>query len=165
MLAEDPDLFVVSDHSPAPPELKRDVDAFAIWGGIAGIQSTVELIVDAAVGEGRIAPARLPQLLAGAAAQRFALAAKGRLAPGVDADLCLVEVGPIRRLDREELRDRHRLSPYVGRQLAARVRRTILRGAVIAADAMPIGPPRGRLLVPSPIPDVGAVPVSDGPID
>ena len=155
-LAEDPEVFVVSDHSPAPAELKEAEDAFAVWGGIAGVQSTVELIVEAVLLAGRAAPARLPDLLAGAAARRFGLSAKGRLEPGMDGDLCLVEVGPARRLERDELRDRHRLSPYVGRELRARVRRTILRGAVIAADGRPVGPPRGRALAP-------ATPVGTGP--
>src|SRR5215472_5167130 len=32
---------VASDHSPAPPEMKRDDNFFRIWGGIAGVQSTL----------------------------------------------------------------------------------------------------------------------------
>ncbi len=38
-----------SDHSPSPPELKEGDDMFAAWGGIAGAQSSLELLL----GDGR----------------------------------------------------------------------------------------------------------------
>ena len=34
-----------SDHSPSPPELKRDSNFFKVWGGISGIQHTVPLLI------------------------------------------------------------------------------------------------------------------------
>jgi allantoinase len=164
-LAADETLFVVSDHSPAPPALKLGDDHFALWGGIAGVQSTVELMLtevqgageggtgpDIAAGadhaSGRLAPAAVPRVLAGAAATRFGLAGKGELAPGNDADITLVEVGPARTLAREELLDRHRFSPYVGRELRARVHTTLLRGEPVYRDGGLLGQPRGRLLRP-----------------
>jgi allantoinase len=87
-------------------------------------------------------------VLAGAAATRFGLAGKGELAPGNDADITLVEVGPARTLAREELLDRHRFSPYVGRELRARVHTTLLRGEPVYRDGGLLGQPRGRLLRP-----------------
>src|SRR5258708_38805437 len=33
--------IVGSDHSPAPIEMKRDENFFRVWGGIAGVQSTL----------------------------------------------------------------------------------------------------------------------------
>jgi allantoinase len=149
LLGEDDSLFVVSDHSPAPAALKQSADFFAVWGGIAGIQSTLELMVSAAGPGGPLAPQILPRVLASAAADRFGLAGKGLLVPGLDADLAVVEAGGTRTLGREELLDRHRLSPYVGRELAARVSTTILRGEVIYRDGAVVGAPRGRLLTRS----------------
>ena len=133
--------FVVSDHSPAPPELKRDDDLLASWGGISGVQSTSELILS----DGRLAPGLAGEVLAGAAARRFGLAAKGRLEVGAEADIALVELGVPRTLGADELHYRHRQSPYIGRTLTARVRHTFLRGEPVRADA----PPRGRLQKPS----------------
>jgi allantoinase len=52
-------------------------------------------------------------------------------------------------LDGAELRYRHPRSPYVGRTLSARVRRTILRGRTVYADGELAGEPRGRLVVPA----------------
>jgi allantoinase len=149
-LVGDETLFVVSDHSPAPPELKLGDDHFALWGGIAGLQSTVELMVGESVlaGGARLPSAALPRVLSRAAAQRFGLTGKGRLAAGEDADIVLLEVGPTRTFAREELLDRHRLSPYVGRELRARVHTTLLRGESVYRDGATVGPPRGRLLRP-----------------
>jgi allantoinase len=149
LLVDDDTLFVVSDHSPAPVELKGSEDFFRVWGGIAGVQSTVELMAGEARPGGRLASELLPRVLAGAAADRFGLAGKGQMVVGMDADLALVEVGPGRVLARDELHDRHHFSPYVGRELNARVRRTVLRGEVAYRDGSVIGAPRGRLLTPA----------------
>jgi allantoinase len=40
VLAGDID-WIASDHSPSSPDLKCDTDFFRIWGGIAGVQSTL----------------------------------------------------------------------------------------------------------------------------
>jgi len=121
--------FIASDHSPSPPELKEGAFGDA-WGGIAGGQSTYELLL----GE----PDEAVRLVTGAAA-RFGIAGKGALEVGFDADLALA--GPGYTLRAEDLRSRHRLSPYVGRALPARVVRTLVRGQDPA-------PGIGRLLTP-----------------
>ena len=79
--------LVASDHSPSPPELKQGDDAFAAWGGIAGAQTLLRVLLDrraARVGSTLEAIARSR---AEAPARRFRLAGKGSLAPGADADL------------------------------------------------------------------------------
>jgi len=134
--------FVVSDHSPAPPELKREDDLLASWGGISGVQSTLELLLS----DGRLPLGLAGEVLAGAAAARLELDGKGTLAVGMDADITLVELGPERSLSAKELRYRHSMSPYVGRTLSARVRHTLLRGAPVLRDGNLVGEPRGRLL-------------------
>ena len=37
--------LVASDHSPSPPELKKGDDAFAAWGGIAGCQTLLRVLL------------------------------------------------------------------------------------------------------------------------
>jgi allantoinase len=150
-LIADETLFVVSDHSPAPPELKLGDDHFALWGGIGGVQSTVELMVTESelAGGHRLPSAALPRVLSEAVAARFRIPGKGGLTPGGDADVVLLEVGSTRTLAHEELLDRHRFSPYVGRELRARVHTTLLRGEPIYHDRAIVGPPRGRLLKPA----------------
>lgn len=126
--------FVTSDHSPSPPELKQGTFGEA-WGGIAGAQSTLELLL------GKVAPDAAARLTTGAAA-RFGIGGKGAIELGYDADLALVDLDAEYVLTAEDLRSRHKLSPYVGRTLRARVVRTLVRGQDPA-------PGIGRLLTPT----------------
>ena len=82
------------------------------------------------------------RLTATAPAERFCIARKGRIARGYDADLALVDPQAPYPLAAEDLRYRHKVSPYVGRTFPARVTRTLLRGAEPAAGT-------GRLLTPT----------------
>ncbi len=144
--AGDVDL-VATDHSPAPAALKEGDDFFAVWGGIAGAQTLLALLYDEGVVERGLAPAALADLLAAAPARRFGLApAKGALEVGADADVALVDPAATWTVAREELLDRHRLSPFVGRALRGRVVRTILRGRTIALDGRTVGEPCGRVV-------------------
>jgi allantoinase len=137
--------FVVSDHSPATPE-DRAGDPFAAWGGIAGGQSTLELLLT----EDRLSLPQLARAFSTAAAQRFRLGGKGGLTPGNHGDVVLVGLDDPRVLEADELFSRHRLSPYVGRKLTARVIATILRGHTIYRDSRLVGDPRGRFITPAP---------------
>ena len=65
---------------------------------------------------------------------------------GADADVALVDPSATWTLSREDLLDRHRLSPFVGRRLRGRVVRTILRGRTIACDGRIVAPPSGRVV-------------------
>jgi allantoinase len=120
--------FVASDHSPCPPELKAG-DFTAAWGGIAGCQSLLGLLLDA----GRLPLGQVAALTSANVAKRFNLP-KGRLEPGADADLVLVD---LRERHAPDLQDRHKLSPYAGRPLP-RIVRTWVRG----------GAREGRLVTP-----------------
>jgi allantoinase len=132
--------WIASDHSPAPPELLSEADLFASWGGIAAVQSSLELLLT----DGRLPLELITEVTASAPADRLSLAGKGHLEVGADADLALVQLGPARELLAGELRSRHRRSPYLGRTLTAQVRHTLLRGEPIG----PAEPPRGKLLTP-----------------
>jgi allantoinase len=139
--------MVVSDHSPAPAAAKLGDDVFAAWGGIAGGQSTMELLLTEGCATGRLPLHRVGELFAAAAARRFALPGKGRVQPGYDADLALVDLDDVRSLHESELLQRHAYSPFAGRTLRARVVRTILRGQTISRLGRPAAaPPIGRML-------------------
>jgi allantoinase len=146
LLAGDVDL-VATDHSPSPADLKEGADLFAAWGGIAGAQTLLALLHDEGVARRGLARAALSTLLSSAPAHRFGLApAKGELAVGADADLVLLDPAATWTLRREDLLDRHRLSPFAGRELRGRVVRTILRGRTVALDGRVVGPPSGRVV-------------------
>ena len=140
--------LIASDHSPSPPELKQGDDAFAAWGGIAGAQTLLRVLLT----EGSLRGLELPQiarLTSEAPARRFRLAGKGSLEPGADADLTLVDLDVETPLADAELYSRHRLSPFLGRPLKGRVVRTIVRGSTVRLDGGMVALPRGRLVRPA----------------
>ena len=141
--------MVASDHSPAPASMKTGDDFFRIWGGTAGIQSTLPALLDAGHNRRGLLLNRVANLTSGYVARRFRLHQKGRIEPGTDADLALVRLDQEWLLTADGLHDRHKLSPYVGRRFRGRVERTLLRGDTIYLDGRFAATPRGRLLRPN----------------
>ncbi|MGH3445228.1 MAG: amidohydrolase family protein, partial [Nocardioidaceae bacterium] len=135
--------IVVSDHSPCPPELKnRDTGRFAdAWGGIGSVQLGLPAVWSGASRRGHTL-ADVVGWMATGPADFAGLPAKGRIAPGADADFCVFAPEQTFTVDPRQLRQRHTLSPYTGRVLTGVVRQTWLRGSRVDLD----GPPRGRLL-------------------
>jgi allantoinase len=131
--------FVASDHSPCPPDMKAG-DFTAAWGGIAGCQTLLPLLLDAGVPLDEVR-----RLTSTGPASRLRLP-KGGTEPGADADLVLVDLD-----DRHApaLHDRHRLSPFAGRPLRGRVVRTLVRGTTVFHDGRIVAEPLGRLLTPT----------------
>jgi allantoinase len=133
-----------SDHSPAPISMKTDADFFKMWGGISGCQHLLALLFDL-----DLSLEFISSRTAANVADRFAFAdRKGRLQPGLDADLVLVDPASSTHITRESLRYRHPHTPYLGRELRGRVVRTILRGQTIYLDGKLIGEPQGRFVIP-----------------
>jgi allantoinase len=141
--------MVASDHSPAPWALKDGEDAFAAWGGISGCQTLLALLLSEGHRLRALELDLIARVTSGYVARRFRLPRKGRLEPGADADLVLVDLTASGTLTADDLQYRHRHSPFVGRTLSARVARTLVRGRTVFADGRIVGPPAGRLLIPA----------------
>jgi allantoinase len=140
--------LVASDHSPSLPELKQGDDFFAIWGGITGCQALLGVMLDAGHHGRGLALEQVAALCAGGAARRLRLPGKGRIEPGADADLALVDLGGETALSAETLLHRHPHSPWAGRTLRGRIARTLVRGTTVFAGGRVAGPPAGRLVTP-----------------
>jgi len=125
---------VASDHSPAPPEMKREPNFFRIWGGIAGGQSTLAVLITAGNHDRGLPLTRIADLVAAWPAQRFGLLHKGSIAVGNDADLILVDMAASYSLEESNLFQRHRMSPYIGQSFNGVIRQTLLRGRPIFVD-------------------------------
>lgn len=139
---------VGSDHSPSPREMKQGQNFFTIWGGIAGAQHTLPLLLEG-MGRPGFSLAQLARLTSRNVADRFRLPkTKGRLEPGADADLALVDLSREFVVRAEDLLCRHKISPYLGRALTGRVVHTILRGKIIFKDGKIAGPNRGSFIRP-----------------
>ncbi len=140
--------FVASDHSPAPPEMKTGDDFFKVWGGISGCQTLLQVLLTEGWERRNIPLPTIALATSERVAERFGFAGKGRIEPGYDADLALVDLSQNVRLQSADLHYRHKHSPFVGRELRGRVVRTLLRGEPVYADGAFAGEARGRLLVP-----------------
>jgi allantoinase len=138
--------FVTSDHSPAPLSMKSSNDFFKVWGGIAGIQSTLAVLLSV---DDPLPLDRVADLIAVNAARRFDLPQKGDLLVDRDADLSIVDLNGSYVLTRDMLFDRHKLSPYIGRKFHGVVKRTFVRGHTVFRDGKIVaGNFRGKLVTP-----------------
>lgn len=140
--------FVTSDHSPCPPDMKVGDDMFRAWGGISGCQSLLNVMLDEGHHGRGISLEDIAGLTSGKVANRFGFSEKGRLEVGADADLALVDLDAISTLRREDLRYRHKMSPYVGRAFTGKVVRTILRGTTVFREGEIVSEPIGKLIRP-----------------
>jgi allantoinase len=132
--------MVVSDHSPSPPELKSG-NYDTAWGGIASLElglSIIATIHDSFVD--------LAKWMCEAPARLAGLSNKGRIAPGYDADLTIFDPEARWVVNPEALHQRHKITPYAGRELRGRVRATYLRGEKIYDDGKFASHPQGRVL-------------------
>lgn len=134
--------FVVSDHSPSTPELKRfDTGDFgAAWGGVSSLQIGLPLVWTEARRRGH----RLDDVvrwMSSASAAKVGVPRKGHITVGYDADLVVFAPDDRFVVDAGSLHHRHPVSPYAGRTLEGVVRTTLLRGQVVTGTS-----PHGALI-------------------
>jgi allantoinase len=138
--------FVVTDHSPCLPGLKRlDTGDFAeAWGGIASLQLGLRSVWTEARRRG-IALPRVFGAMAEGPARFLGRSDRGRIAVGATADLVQFAPDVEGPLDPATLLHRHPTTPWAGRVLAGEVRRTWMRGELVWDGAI-VGPARGRIV-------------------
>ncbi len=139
--------LIVTDHSPAPPLLKTPGDFASAWGGIASLELSLaavftslkshrsSLVVRPAIASSselsdeRSDLMQLAQWMSAAPAALAGLGGrKGRIAPGMDADLTVWDPAAVFVVDPLRLQQRHKLTPYAGRSLSGTVLTTFVRG-------------------------------------
>lgn len=140
--------FVASDHSPAPQSLKNSTNFFDVWGGIAGVQTTLGLLLAEACGKLGLPLTKAAGWTATAPARRFRLAEKGSIAVGSDADFALLDLNQTDAVRLDSLGYRHKITPFVGRTLGGVVRQTFVRGRNVFSHGQTVGSPRGKLVRP-----------------
>lgn len=125
--------MVVSDHSPAPPEMKclDTGDFMQAWGGISSLQLRLPVMwtlaerrgfsINQLAGWTSLEPARLVGLEA----------RKGSLRAGCDADIVIWNADATFKVEPSMLHHKHKLTPYAGRELRGVVEATYLRGEKI----------------------------------
>jgi allantoinase len=111
------------------------------WGGIASLE--LGLSVMHTLGA---SPIELAKWMSAAPAKLAGLGLKGRIAPGCEADFVLFDPDERWRVDPPRLYQRHKITPYAGRELRGRVRATWLRGEKIYDDGNFAPDRHGRVL-------------------
>jgi allantoinase len=144
--------LIGSDHSPCPAadKAKGNEDVWQAWGGIAGIQATLPVLMTDGVHARGLSFERIAHLTATAPAQLFGLyPRKGTISVGADADLAIVDPEQRWTLGSQDLQTRSGVSAYLGRQFTGKVVRTVARGRTVFLDGQVIGRPGwGRLQTP-----------------
>jgi len=128
--------LVATDHSPCPPEMKRqDTGRFdQAWGGIASLSVALPVMWTGMPARG-LKLGDLARLMAAAPADLAGLGQrKGRLAAGYDADLVVFDPDTEIEVTLDQLHTRHSISPYVGERLLGRVVATYVRGREVFRD-------------------------------
>ncbi|MDE2142991.1 MAG: allantoinase AllB [Elusimicrobia bacterium] len=140
--------FVVSDHSPCLPELKKQDagDFLGAWGGISGLQFTLPATLWGAIRRGY----NLEDVVRWTAENTAAfvgLASKGRLEKGRDADLTILDDAELFDLTPDRVRHRHALTPYEGLRLPGVVEAAYVRGLPAYEKDRPAADARGRAIL------------------
>lgn len=138
---------VGSDHVPYSRSAKLGGDVWETRLGLPGTGLILPVLLSAGVAAGRISLGRLVELTAENPARLFGLERKGRIAPGMDADLVVVDLDLERTVDTPSLHGASDWSLYDGTLLRGWPVATISRGRPVVQDGQPTGEPgHGRFV-------------------
>jgi allantoinase len=134
--------FVVSDHSPCPPEMKlpEEGDFMNAWGGISSLQLRLPLMWTEASARG-FTIEDLTRWLCTAPAEQVGLGhLKGSLKVGADADVVIWNTDEQFKVEPAMLQHRHKVTPYAGETLRGVVEKSFVRGHMVYDGQTFLGP-------------------------
>lgn len=132
--------MVATDHAPHT-RAEKEGDIWTAASGVPGVETMLPLLL-AAAARGDIAFDRVAAVTARRPAEVFDLPGKGRIAPGYDADLVLVDSSDPTPIRPEALHTACAWTPFAGADACFPVR-TFVRGRCVYADGQ-FAAPRGR---------------------
>ena len=136
--------LIGSDHSPCPAAAKQkgEHDIWQAWGGVAGIQATLPVLLTDGLHARGLSLERVAHLTATAPAQLFGLyPRKGAITVGADADFAIIAPDKQWILQPQNLEARSGVSAYLGREFTGKVVQTIVRGKTVFVAGEVIGHP------------------------
>ena len=123
---------IVTDHAPHAYEEKM-VEFDRAPNGIIGLQTAVPLALDRLVKTDRISLKRMVDAFSCAPARLLGLTDKGKIAPGVEADLTLFSLRKETRLKAEDIKSLSKNTPFLGMKLKGAVVAVVIAGRVYPA--------------------------------
>jgi len=128
--------FLASDHSPAPPEVKRlnEGDLFKAWGGIAGLQFTLPVIWTAGLKKGLTLEKLIPLLTLNPAKFLGLNDSKGALKKGFDADIVVWNDTEEFTVTEKIIAHKHKATPYMDHTLKGKIIHTFVNGTQVVKN-------------------------------
>lgn len=130
-----------SDHAPHTREEKARPYPDSP-SGMTGVQTLVPVMLDH-VHRGRLSLQRLVDLTSAGPARVFGIEGKGRIAPGFDADLTLVDLAARRTITDDWIASVSGWTPYHGQAVTGWPIATVVRGQAVVRDEALVGRPQG----------------------
>ncbi|ADV84230.1 allantoinase AllB [Terriglobus saanensis] len=127
--------LVATDHSPCPPEMKKFGGRFdEAWGGIASLSTALSVMWTEAEARG-FSLTDIARWMSAAPATLAGLESKvGAIAMGRHANFVRFAPQSARFIEKNCLHYRHKVSPYLGKNLRGVVKTTVLRGVPAYLD-------------------------------
>jgi len=121
--------FIATDHAPHTLAEKAQ-DYPNTPSGMPGVETSLPLMLTQAV-QGRCTVAQVANWMSAAVAKAYKIPNKGKIAPGFDADLVLVDLDNYRLVVREEMVTKCGWSPFEGWNLTGWPVVTVVGGKVV----------------------------------
>lgn len=126
---------VGSDHSPYTREEKEQGNS-CIWNapnGIPGLEVLLPILLNA-VNENHLTLEQLVSMTSATPAFLYQLPGKGKIAPGYDADLVIVDLNQSKTFSQDMIQSKCPWSPYLGMTWKGWPVLTMVRGTVVAEN-------------------------------
>ena len=115
--------------------------------GVNSLQTSLPVFHDEAINRRNLSYPSLVRLMCTAPARTFGLPSKGRIEPGADADLVVFDPDETYTIDATRNHSNADYSIYDGREVTGRVKKTFVRGTLVADSGEVIAEPGyGRFL-------------------
>jgi len=121
-----------SDHAPHTHEEKAKPYPDSP-SGMPGVQTLVTILLDH-VNAGRLSLERFVDLTSAGAARLFAIAGKGRIALGYDADFTIVDLKAKKRIENSWIASKCGWTPFDGMETTGWALATIIRGRTVMRE-------------------------------
>ncbi len=141
--------FIVTDHSPAPPELKEieSGNFDKAWGGIASLQLSLPAVWTRAQKEG-LGIKKLSELMCSNVAQFLRIdKERGQIEKGYYADIVVWSPEELFVVKEHDLHHKHKVTPYLDSELKGVVRKTYVSGYKVFDNGDFGEKPRGKIML------------------
>jgi dihydropyrimidinase len=147
-------LSVVStDHCGYRLDQKQTDNWWESAFGANALQTSLSVFYDEAVNRREHSPSFVVRMMATNPARTFGLTRKGTLEPGTDADIVLFDPEETHTITSEDNLSKAEFSIYEGRDVTGRVKKTLVRGEVVAEDGDVVGNPGHGQFIHREVPD------------